>query len=55
MAFTFSDRIVLLHKGKIVANGTPEQISQPDTLQEIFGVSLSAVPDGHIYHYRYRI
>jgi len=55
MAFTFSDRIVLLHKGKIVANGTPEQISQPDTLQEIFGVSLSAAPDGHIYHYRYRI
>ncbi len=41
LAGTYSDRMVLLHEGVTVASGTPEQVLQPDTLAEFYGVRVT--------------
>jgi iron complex transport system ATP-binding protein len=41
LAANVSSRLVLLKEGKLLANGTPEQVITPALLQELFGVQLS--------------
>ncbi len=43
----FADEIVLLHRGKVAAQGTPQQIMLPDLLERVFEwpVSVTAEPD----------
>ena len=43
----FADDIVLLHRGKVAAQGTPQQVMQPALLERVFEwpVSVSAEPD----------
>lgn len=53
MAFTFSDRIVLLDDVKVQADGEPGQICAEKTLKEIFGVSVEAQEGGKSYRYQY--
>lgn len=53
MAFTFSDRIVLLDDGKVQADGEPGQICAEKTLKAIFGVSVEAQEGGKSYRYQY--
>jgi len=43
MAARFCDRIHALRGGRVVASGTPRQIVQPDTLNEIYGVPMNVV------------
>ena len=53
MAFTYSDRILLLDEGQIICSGTPQEICQAPYIQKIFGVSLEPSADGLHYHYSY--
>lgn len=39
MAAQFADRIVLLHQGKQVVQGSPNQVFQQNILKEVFGIS----------------
>jgi iron complex transport system ATP-binding protein len=40
LAAEFSDRIVLLHKGKSLRIGTPAEVYEPDLLEEVFQAPL---------------
>lgn len=44
MAFTFSDRIVVIHNGAICASGTPRELCNLPIIQEVFGVRLTQDP-----------
>jgi iron complex transport system ATP-binding protein len=44
LAARFSDRIVLLNQGRIVANGTPADVLTTDRIFEVFGINPTFVP-----------
>jgi iron complex transport system ATP-binding protein len=44
LAARFSDRIVLLNHGRVVANGTPAEVLTTDRIMEVFGVKPTFVP-----------
>ncbi|HEY5664220.1 MAG TPA: ABC transporter ATP-binding protein [Ilumatobacter sp.] len=50
LAGLYSDRLVLLHEGHVMASGTPEQVLRPETLAEFYGVRVTVhrEPDGTI-------
>lgn len=50
LAGIYSDRMVLMHEGHRVANGTAEEVLRPETLAEFYGVSVRVhrEPDGTI-------
>lgn len=52
MAFTFSDRIVLLHDGTVAENDIPEQLCKQNTIQQLFGVAIERSADDLSYTYR---
>lgn len=53
LAFTFSDGIVVLKDGKIIACGTPEKICKDGVIKDIFGIELRLLADENYYHYKY--
>lgn len=42
-AFLCSDAVVLLHQGKILADGAPREVMTSDTLRKLYGVEVSIV------------
>lgn len=44
LASLYFNRLVLLSSGRIVADGPPEAVIQPDLIQEVFGVSVLVQP-----------
>jgi len=48
LAARVSDRLVLLSRGKVVAQGVPTEVLRPDFLQQAFGIEADviAAPDG---------
>ncbi|MBK0081731.1 heme ABC transporter ATP-binding protein [Kosakonia sp. S58] len=48
LAALWADRIVLLHKGKLVVEGTPQQVLQPEVIARWYGaqVHVATHPDG---------
>ena len=50
MAFTYCDQILLLDGGKVLAQGTPQEVC--GHIEKVFGVSLEA---GEHYHYKYHL
>ena len=40
----YSDRIMLMHEGRIVKIGIPDDIFQPELLSDIYGTTLSVYP-----------
>jgi len=46
MASTFSDVIVAMKNGQIVASGSPAEIIQPDLLSQIYETEIKVVPVG---------
>lgn len=44
MAAKFSDRLIALHSGKVIASGTPEELMTPETLLKIYGMELALFP-----------
>ena len=53
MAFTFSDRVVVLHEGAVLADGSPACLYTQDILQKVFGVTLQKAPDQESYTYSF--
>lgn len=53
MAFTFSDRIVLLNEGRVIADDVPEQLCRKNTIQQLFGVAIGKSTDGQSYTYQF--
>ena len=53
LAAAFCDRLILLDEGKIIADGTPEEVLTKATLQQVFGVSAKI--DQHPFSQKIRI
>ena len=49
LASQFCNRLVLLSEGKIVRDGTPEQVLEKDILEQVYGIDIDlSTRDGHI-------
>lgn len=44
MAAKFSDTLIALRGGKVIASGTPDELMTPATLQQIYGMELALFP-----------
>lgn len=47
MAASFCDRLIALHSGKLLVQGKPDQLMNSETLEAIYGISMSIVPHPH--------
>ncbi|MGB3770573.1 MAG: ABC transporter ATP-binding protein [Rhodococcus sp. (in: high G+C Gram-positive bacteria)] len=45
LAVRYSDRLVVMHEGKIVASGTPSEVIDERMLLEVFGLSAAVIDD----------
>lgn len=50
MAARYCDNLIALHSGRILAQGTPDDIMQPDTLAAIYGIAMHIVPNARNSH-----
>ena len=41
MAAKFSDHLIALHSGKVIASGSPKELMTPETLMQIYGMELA--------------
>ncbi len=55
LAFTFSDIIVLMDGGKLVAKDTPENLCKSEKIREVFGVSFEFNKEQNCYCYNYKV
>ncbi|EST37330.1 iron ABC transporter [Streptomycetaceae bacterium MP113-05] len=53
-AAAVADRIVLLHQGRIVTDGLPEDVLTPERLTETYGIRVEVSPDPLTGHLRTR-
>ena len=53
MAFSFSDKIILMNEGAILSDDAPEQICGQNTITQVFGILLNRSEDGRSYSYKY--
>lgn len=53
MAFTFSDKIILINDGRIVDDERPEKIYERNVIDKVFGIALDRSKDGRSYSYKY--
>ena len=51
LAFSFADRVALLHEGQLLQQGTPEDLIASDRLPAVFGVDLRKIWDGNGWQY----
>lgn len=51
-AMAFADHIVLMHEGKIAAEGLPEEVLIPETIKSVYGVDICLIknPVTGIHH-----
>lgn len=45
-AFSSATSTVLIHRGRIIARGTPEEALRPETLREAYGIPIHILRDG---------
>ena len=50
LAYTYSDRIVMLNRGKIHASGKPEEVLTPENIRSVYGVDSLIVESGYGRH-----
>ena len=53
MAFTFSDKIILINDGRIVDEDLPEKIYEQNVIDKVYGVALARSKEGRSYSYKY--
>ncbi len=46
LAARYCDRLILLHEGKLVADGLPEEVLSDERLDQVFGIKVSRWNDG---------
>ncbi|OEF11848.1 ABC transporter ATP-binding protein [Aliivibrio logei] len=44
-AFRYADNIIMMHEGKIVAEGKPEDLANPDIIHTVYGVNTTIITD----------
>lgn len=44
-AYNYSDRVVALHRGRLVANGNPQTVFTAAFLEDVFGIKAEIIPD----------
>ena len=47
LAAQFCNRLAILHHGRLVAEGPPEDVLLPETIREVFGVAATITRDRH--------
>ena len=53
LAFTFSDRIIVMNEGKIVADSTPDKVYNSDIIKSVFDITLDFNEAEKSYSYRF--
>jgi iron complex transport system ATP-binding protein len=53
MAFTFSDKIILISNGTVVCDSSPEKVYAQNVVDRFFGISLDRSGNGRSYSYQY--
>lgn len=53
LAFTFSDRIIVMNEGKIVADSAPDTVYNSDIIKSVFGITLDFNEAEKSYSYRF--
>lgn len=53
LAFTFSDRIIVMNEGKIVADSAPNTVYNSDIIKSVFGITLDFNEAEKSYNYRF--
>lgn len=46
LASRFCDRVILLHEGRVEADGTPAAVLVPDTLAKVYGIEAVTISQG---------
>lgn len=53
LAFSFSDRVIVLNDGKVVADGAPSEIYGDAVIYDVFGIELDYSESEQNYRYKY--
>ncbi|MBQ3222826.1 MAG: ABC transporter ATP-binding protein [Clostridia bacterium] len=53
LALRFCDRVIVMDKGRIVADARPDRIAESAVLREVFGVRCTMVKTESSYHYAF--
>jgi len=44
-AYRYSHKVLMLHRGRVFAMGTPEEVLTPENIREVYGVSATVLKD----------
>ena len=44
LAGQFCHRLLMLHKGRVVAEGSPREVLTPERLRQVYGASVHVLP-----------
>jgi iron complex transport system ATP-binding protein len=47
LAAAYADRVVLMARARVVADGTPREVLRPDLLEHVFGIPMLVLPHPH--------
>lgn len=50
LAARYCDRLILLHEGHLVADGSPEEVLSDERLDQVFGIKVSRWNDGENFY-----
>ena len=53
LALKWSDEIVVMHEGKAIFNGTPEEVIASGTIEKVYGVVVKSVSEKDKVNYYY--
>src|SRR4029079_15594648 len=48
LAARFCDRLIMLDRGRIAAEGPPQLVLTPERIAEVYGVAVVVVPNPHV-------
>jgi iron complex transport system ATP-binding protein len=50
LAAAYADRIILLSRGRVAADGPPREVLRSDLLERVFGIPMLVLPHPHLAH-----
>ena len=48
MALHYSDTVILMHRGNIIAQGSPKDVLTPEIIYKVYGVKIQLEPCGYV-------